>query len=81
MSGVCGRVKRKKKNNEEVIMGNRQTKADGKKNFDFTASGLKSKKLVILVLLRISAQLEFFLQKQNLTIFQCTFSGFLLFAR
>ena len=62
-------------------MGNRQTKADGQKNFDFTASGLKSKKLVILVLLRISAQLEFFLHKQNLTIFQCTFSGFLLFAR
>ena len=69
MSGVCGRVKRKKKNNEEVIMGNRQTKADGKKNFDFTASGLKSKKLVILVLLRISAQPDFFLQKQNSTIF------------
>ena len=63
-------------------MGNRQTKADGKKNrFDFTASGLKSKKLIILVLLRISAQPEFFLHKQNLTIFQCTFSGFLRFAR
>ena len=50
-------------------MGNRQTKADGKKNFDFTASGLKSKKLVILVLLRISAQPEFFLEKKNSTIF------------
>ena len=69
MSGVCGRVKQKKKNNDEVIIRNRQTKADGKKNIDFTSSGLKSKKLVILVLLRISAQPEFFLQKKNSTIF------------
>ena len=36
-------------------MGSRQTEADGKKNIvDFTASGLKSKKLIILVLSRIN---------------------------
>ena len=49
-SGECGGVKRKKKNNDEVIMENRQTEADGRKNIiDLTASGFKSKKLIILV--------------------------------
>lgn len=81
LSGECGRVKREKKNNDEVIMGNHQTEADGKKNIIDLTSGFKSKKLIILVLLRISAQLEFFLQRKNSTMFQCTFSGSLLFGR
>lgn len=50
MSGECGGVKRKKKNNAEVIMENRQTEADDRKNIiDLTAPGFKSKKLIILV--------------------------------
>ena len=76
--GLNGKRKTMRKSSWETVKLKQMAKKTG---FDFTVSGLKSKKLIILVLLRISAQPEFFLHKQNLTIFQCTFSGFLLFAR